>query len=467
MIRSAQWLAVVGSATLGLAGCQAMSSSTNLSWKGDPGASVVRAAEPDDPASSIPSLQLHAVETSTPHARGKTLDDPFAPITVEQLLPASHQGPAHSAPAGETTTATGYMAPPAAISSTTNTLMPPVPMAVTYPTIGSPSPLAAGAGHWDAGAALHGSCPTCGTKGGSATGILSGMTQNMVIFSGADYFQNSGMINSDRLFNAANILNVEPVDVPNFDPARLGGMFGINAGAPFTSDGKIGFQIGGLYIESEDGAQGFFTTGLFHRCDTCENCGVNWGAVFDIAYDDHIDYVIGQIRIKAGYALSPRDEIGGWFTIGTNVEQVDVTVTTRILGTTGPIFEDTFIRARVRPECHGFFFWRHVLTCGAETSIFTGVRENLGGAFVLGYTAQVPFTDCWSIMSGGHWSNDSGDRGSWDVYLGVGLYPGGNARSTGSCGNRFLPYQDVANNTFMPMSINPRFLQVVGDRAGL
>jgi hypothetical protein len=291
-----------------------------------------------------------------------------------------------------------------------------------------------------------------------------------VIFTGADYFNNSGMINRPRLINAAtnpiNGLNVLPVGIPDLDPQRLGGMFSINAGAPFTPDGGLGFQIGGTYIETEEGAQGFFTTGIFHRCEPGECWGVNWGMVFDVAYDDFIDFAIGQLRFKAGVPLTSRDEIGGWVAVGTNVEQVDLTVTTLIIGTTGPIFEDT-IRARVRPECHGYFFWRHIYGCGAESSIFVGGRENLGGTLVLGGTAQIPVTDCWSLMTGGHWSNDSEDRGSWDLYLGVGYYPGGNARSTGVCGNRFLPYQDAANNTLMPMSINPRYIQVETDRAGL
>ena len=468
MKRRAHWLAVVSSATLGvagLAGCQSMGGYPNGSW-GSGDAGTVRAAEPDDPQ-SVPSLQLQPTQSLGQRSGGGPADDPFAPISIEQLLPASPYKPQSSATVNSDTAPVGYVAPPGAMNVMPGTLAPPVPMAVMHPMTAAPSPLAAGAHAWDSSAAGHSACPQCGHQGGaSCGGAVSSMIENMVIFAGADFFNNSGMINRVRLFNAAASLNVIPIDIPDLDPQRLGGMFSINAGAPFTPDGDLGFQIGGTYIESEEGAQGFFTSGLFHRCQPGDCWGVNWGAVFDVAYDDFIDYVIGQFRFKAGIPLTPRDEIGGWVTIGTNVEQVDVKVTTLIIGTTGPLFVDT-IRARVRPECQGHFFWKHIFPCGAESSIFVGGRENLGGALVLGGTAQVPVTDCWSIMSGGHWSNDSDDRGSWDVYLGVGFYPGGNARSTGVCGNRFLPYQDAANNTFMPMSINPRFIEVESDRAGL
>jgi hypothetical protein len=289
------------------------------------------------------------------------------------------------------------------------------------------------------------------------------MVENMVIFVGADYFTNSGMINRQRLFNKAiNTLAVTPLDVPDLDPQRMGGMISINAGAPFTPDGDLGFQIGGTYVESEEGAQGFFTTGIFHRAQPGESWGINWGLVYDIAYDDFIDYVIGQIRFKAGLALTARDEVGGWIAIGTNVEHVFLEGTDIIVGDPTLTVNDNLIEARVRPECNGYFFWRHTCMGGAEATAFLGGRENLGGAFILGYTAQLPLSDCCSILSGGHWSNDSEDRGSFDLYFGIGYYPGGNARSTGATGNRYLPYQDAANNNVMPMSINPRQLILLG-----
>jgi hypothetical protein len=458
MMRRAHWLAAVGSATLGLAGlagCQSMGGYPSGSWNGD--RSLVRAAEPDDP-SAQPSLQLRSIRSVSPDPA--FADDPFAPITVEQFLPANSTGPSgvssatvhnHAAPAG-------YVSPPT--GSTPNALVPPAPMAVMSPV--SPSPMAMGAQSWDAHGAMHGGCSQCGMGSGSCS-PFTGMIENMVIFAGADYFSNSGMINRDRLFNkAVNDLGVQPVDVPDLDPQRLGSMISINAGAPFTPDGDLGFQIGGTYIETEEGAQGFFTTGIYHRCEPGDRCGINWGLVYDVAYDDFIDFAIGQVRFKGGVAVTSRDEIGGWVAAGTNVERVFLKGTDIIVGDPTQTLNDNLIEARVRPECHGYFFWRHVLMGGAEGTVYVGGRENLGGSLTLGYTAQVPVTDCCAVLSGGHWSQDSDDRGSFDIYVGVGYFPGGNARSTGACGNRYLPYQDAANNNVMPMSINPRQLILIG-----
>lgn len=450
MMRRAHWLAAVGSATVGLAGlagCQSMGGYSTGAWNGDK--SLIRAAEPDEP-SEMPSLQLHSTSSDA------VPDDPFAPITVEQFLPASNRGsrsanvsssPSYTAPAGYTTAPT----------SSPSAVVPPAPMAVMAPV--GPSPLASGAA-WEGHGAMHGTCPQCGGNGGCSG--FSGMVENMVIFVGGDYFTNSGMINRDRLFNRAATLNVTPLSVPELDPQRVGGMISMNAAAPFTPDGDICFQIGGTYVETEEGAQGFFTAGFFHRCQTDDRCSINWGLVYDIAYDDFIDYVIGQIRFKAGYPVTSRDEIGGWLAVGTNVETVFLPGTDVI--TNDPTFtvNDDVIEARVRPECNGYFFWRHVCSSGAEAMIYAGGRENLGGAFVVGYTAQVPITDCCAVLSGGRWSDDADDRGSFDVYLGLGYYPGGNSRSRGVCGNRYMPYQDAANNSMMPMSINPRQLILLG-----
>jgi hypothetical protein len=477
MKRRAHWLAVVSFATLGsasLVGCQSMGGNSQGSW-GSRDAGTIRAAEPDDPQ-SVPSLQLQPMESAAPGSRNLPADDPFAPISVEQLLPATTHTPAPRSYSTETAPA-GYAAPPATMNSMPGTLAPPIPMATMYPAAVAPSHGMASVHNWDPGAAVHAGCTQCGKSSSPGCGSGTSLMENMVIFTGADYFSNSGMMNRARLLNAAFLLNVDPLEIPNLDPQRMGGITSINAGAPFTPDGQIGFQIGGTYVEAEEGAQGFFTAGFFHRCEPGECWGVNWGAVVDVAYDDFIDYTIGQVRVKAGIPLTSRDEIGGWIAAGTNTDLVNIPIPTVILGQDCaadpdglgpqlPCTRDT-VHARVRPECHGFGFWRHVFTCGADGTIYVGVRENLGGSLVLGGTSQIPITDCWAIMSGGRWSNDSEDRGSWDLYLGLGYFPGGNARSPGVCGNRFLPYQEAANNTFMPMSINPRLLIVEPDHAPL
>src|SRR5262245_408497 len=148
MMRRANWLVAVGSATLGLAGlagCQSMGGYPTGSWNGE--RSLVRAAEPDDP-SALPSLQLRPIQASA----SDPADDPFAPITVEQFLPATARdsrtntmpGPSHH------TTPAGYVTPPSGgygnttspTTTTTGPMVPPAPMAVMAPM--SPSPMSMG-----------------------------------------------------------------------------------------------------------------------------------------------------------------------------------------------------------------------------------------------------------------------------------------------------------------------------------
>src|SRR5262245_57807157 len=90
MMRRAHWLAAVGSTTLGLAGlagCHSMGGYPSGSWSGE--RSLVRAAEPDD-SSGPPTLQLRPIQSLSSEPAHD--DDPFAPITVEQFLPATSAG---------------------------------------------------------------------------------------------------------------------------------------------------------------------------------------------------------------------------------------------------------------------------------------------------------------------------------------------------------------------------------------
>ncbi len=460
MKRRTRWMAVIGLATLGLA----------IAGQGGT-RGFTHAAAPDDPQ-GLPALQLMPNQPP-PASRQVSQDDPFAPFAVEQFLPASSQAPrtaVNVAPESRTMNSAatpvysgamapvGFTAPPASMGASIGARVPPAPIATMAPMAAPGSQLAGEAHHWDMKGAAGDTCPTCGHCGSG--GLYTSMIDNMVIFAGADYFSNAGGLDNIKLRSAADELgHLLLGKAPDLDPNRLGSILSINVGVPFTPDGDICFQIGGTYIEEEEGAQGFLTTGFYHRCHPGEGCGVNWGMVYDYKYDDFIDYAIGQLRFKAGYSLTTRDEIGGWFTLGTNVEKVDLIVTSLIIGTGGPIFQDN-IRARVAPMGQGYFFWHHVFNCGADSTIFTGARGSLGGSFVIGSTAQLPINDCWAIAGGGHWSHDSDDDGSWDAYLGVAFYPGGNAPVRDVCGNRFLPYQDVANNTFMPTRISPMYLQI-------
>src|SRR5262245_4651527 len=160
MMRRAHWLAAVGSTTLGLAGlagCQSMGGYDTGSWNGE--RSMVRAAEPDDP-SGPSTLQLRSIQ-SLPAEQPQD-DDPFAPISVEQFLPATSPGTRGSTPVVHNHAApAGYVSSPAPAAP--SAMVPPAPMAVM-----SPMPPAAtmGGSHWDGHGSMHSGCSQCGSDGG-------------------------------------------------------------------------------------------------------------------------------------------------------------------------------------------------------------------------------------------------------------------------------------------------------------
>ncbi|GEM_PF-5885484 len=451
-MRRAQWWTAIGCLALGAVGL-----ACSRSMGQEPG--------PGDPPRS--SLQLRPIEPAQPQhgSSAAPSDDPFAPISVEELLPASQNAPTSPWPsAGQGdmrygspgVTPSGAYAAPAAMNQHAGAMAPPAPIATLSGGVmaGALDPTQS----WSLHGAVHGPCPMCGGKTGCCGGEWNSMLDGMVLFAGADYWSNAGELDRGHLVTVAAGLNVEPVRIPNLDPARVGGFLGINVGIPLTPDGELFWQLGTQYVEEGDGAQGFFTLGAFHRATPGDPWGINWGMVYDVMYDDFIDYSIGQLRFKMGYPITARDEIGGWFTVGTNVDNIEVTVVTEILGIGPPTFDD-ILGARVRPMSQGHLFWHHIFECGADMTWWCGGREDLGGAFVTGATVNLPLVECWSIFAGGHATRHT-DNGSYDVYMGLAFYPGGKSKAPNSCGTKFMPYQDVANNTWMPISIDPRFLEL-------
>jgi hypothetical protein len=376
---------------------------------------VARAAEPDDPAAR-PAQAI----AGTPRAAAA---DPLAPITADEILPASARGPA-----GMTT----Y--PPGTILS--GGMAPPVP---TSMPAGSPSaylPPAGGPGV--AGLPPIGPGQMCNSCGGphAAVGsdccdeVFDGMINNMSIYGGFDYFMQSGT------------------------GERYGGMIGANAGAPITDDGSLCYQLGFNLMPAEIGMQSFLTAGLFHRANPAGGLSLNMGIVYDLLYDENQDFTVGQIRMKIGSAFTPRDEVGAWFNITTNSDLVDHR---NIILDSRSSTNFTEILAQVQeveiePVGQGSFFWRHLLGNGADLTVYIGLRDDPGSVYFGGMT-NWPLSDYCALYGGGHWGEDTE---TFDVYTGVAYYPGGRARGCNSCGHRFMPYQDVANNTYLNVFFDSR-----------
>lgn len=414
MTRRRDWLAVAGGALVGwttLSGCQATGGHDHASSSLPSGEFVARAAEPDDPA------------TPSPGARRVQVADPLGPITADEILPAS----ALSSP-GRSNYSSGVLMP----SSTP--IAPPVPTNITSAAMpygaAAVAPGYAGLPPVGPGAVCN-SCRGPHSDGDACLDeVFDGMINNSVIYGGFDYFMQSGT------------------------GERYGGMMGFNMGAPISHDGWLCYQIGANFMPADLGSQTFFTAGFFHRASPAGGLALNMGVTYDLLYDENQDFTVGQIRMKIGTAFTPRDEAGAWFNITTNSDLVDHRNLVLSTTTTTNFSE---IRAQlqeieIEPVGQGSFFWRHIFGNGGDATVYIGLRDDPGSVY-FGGTTNWPLSDFCALYGGGHWGEDTE---TFDVYTGVAYYPGGRARDCNSCGHRFMPYQDVANNTYLNVFFDSR-----------
>ena len=428
---------------------------------------VARGAEPDPPTEELvpvsvpwapePAEAAGAQEPATQSAPAITFpatpepSDPFAPLSTEEILATSGLHLANPSIQSAVLGAESSPAPSRNIQATWN-IPNSAPSPMSSSLIGvRQAPSIAAMPH----SALH-QCPSCGGRswiGGQGDvgpdGLYTSMVDNMVIFGGADYFTSAGAINPVAVQAAASSVNVTLAGpIADVSPYRAGGYVGANAAAPLTPGGNLGFQIGFEYDQVELGGQGFFTTGVFHRCDPRGGLSLNAGVVYDLLYDDLHSHHVGQIRFQIGTAFSARNELGAWFNVVTNRDQTDVPILT-LSGVNGLTVDS--IAVDFKPISQGHLFWRHIMPNGAESMVFAGVRDS-PSAFLIGGTAHWPVSDHWALTAGGHWSDD---QETYNVYSGIALYPGGRARTPSACGCRYLPYMDVANNTFLTVDAKP------------
>ena len=233
--------------------------------------------------------------------------------------------------------------------------------------------------------------------------------------------------------------------------ATMGGRFAANLGIPISQPLGLGAQIG-TAINYADNAvqvferiegtserfQNYTTVGLFQRSPS----GIRWGATYDFLWQDYFDdFYLGQWRGLLGYAVSPCDEFGTWFTISDQSDH----------GTFGAI------PVHLDPITQGNFYWRHIWASSAETWIWLGVAEGHGEVNValgdlepvdecltFGAEIHAPLNDRLAIYGQSNFITPV-DTGTVDAFLGIVFYPGGGAKQ----GRRrpFMPLLPVASNT--------------------
>lgn len=181
--------------------------------------------------------------------------------------------------------------------------------------------------------------------------------------------------------------------------------------------------------------QSYTTAGVFQQALEGD---LQWGVAYDFLYDAYYKkFNFGQWRVKAGYQLHPRHEVGAWATLAGygDVAVIDAAGTIN----------------RFRPITQGCVYWQHAWQTGILTEARFGVSEK-PGQFVYGGEALAPLSDSLALVGNFHFITAAGGPRNatsraeelWNVSLGLAWHPGSRARTAG--GHRFRPLLGVADN---------------------
>lgn len=283
--------------------------------------------------------------------------------------------------------------------------------------------------------------------GSSCCGGIGGLCDNTTIFLGGDAWKNHG----------------DDDDNNNF---------GYRVGANSAVGGPgIRFQFGASYgfydfhgredpdqIPSE--GQLFVTTGVYKRSNVCCGENLSWGVVYDYMNstnwgEEADDIELGQIRFQVGYAMNACNELGVWSAFGVDDDQ-----TTRL---------GNGITVEAKDQVN--LYWLHQFEFGGESMFYVGLADEPNGLnrvqvepdlteVVFGFSGRAPLNHSMALVGNVHYimpSTSAGDLApngidnsyaeeSWNVSIGLVIYPGQKARACTVSGTAGLPLMNVADN---------------------
>ncbi len=236
-----------------------------------------------------------------------------------------------------------------------------------------------------------------------------------------------------------------PLDLDNQN-GNFGLQFGINAGFPAIKRWGVGVQVGTSAVLSDFHgtqftgdtirSQNFTTVGLYQRVPMAQR--LQWGFAFDWLYDDYYDSLsMSQWRVKLGYDLTPRSEIGIWAAIPDEGDNA------LLQGGAAPIFN------RFKPVAQGNLYYQHCLDSGTSLTAWLGLAEE-PGEIIFGADARVPITRRLALFGGFNYIEPSAngvggqDEEMWSVSLGIEFTPGYHQNHCRS--RRRAPFFPLANN---------------------
>jgi hypothetical protein len=206
--------------------------------------------------------------------------------------------------------------------------------------------------------------------------------------------------------------------------------------------------------------QGFFTYGLFRR--PTEASGFVGGIVQDWSFNDTYGVfgqnpVLSQLRGQAGYAINASNDHG--FMGATPLMSSHRNV-------------DFFGETTWRSIGHLSWYWHHKWNAGGpDTWLTIGVPshsrlagEGSVGDYMVSATSNCPLNDALSLVAGVMYMHPSGSPGpltasdeTWNLNVGLNIYPRRNARNATVAGSRAMPLLSVGNNSSFIVDTNKSY----------
>lgn len=158
---------------------------------------------------------------------------------------------------------------------------------------------------------------------------------------------------------------------------------------------------------------------------------LSWGLVYDALFDSENRVLNGQLRSQIGYAMAPDRELGVWWTIPMQDDDVAVGAPEAL---------------RMGASGSGNFYYRRTFNDYWDGTLFLGVAESPGGGQIGGYLSYRFSTQASWTFSG---VRSFEQEGAYSIYTGlrIDFTPLPTYRLiSGSSQNRYRPFVRMADH---------------------
>lgn len=233
--------------------------------------------------------------------------------------------------------------------------------------------------------------------------------------------------------------------------ANFGGRTALNWGLPISRVWGLGVQVGTalnasanavqvpeLLGESPDRWQSFSTVGLYQRTDA----GLRWGVGHDFLEQESFDrFSLGQWRFLGAWEIRSRHTLGIQVALPSYRDEGFFN-TSRV--TLDPIAQGSVFWRQTWESHVQTTFWGGIAEGHGEANVVTGDRPRLDEQFVFGADFFAPLNDRMALFGEANFIMPP-DTGTVDAYLGVVVFPWGDAWHARQ--HQFAPLFSLANNT--------------------